>query len=184
MMMSMNVLKYLWGQAVLTATYLINKMPSRVLDWKSPIEMLKGKDEDVVSLKIFGCVCFLQDNKLNVGKLDPKVVKCVFVGYSAIQKGYVCWSSIEGRLFVSMDFTFRELEPYYSTQVASPFGDLLDTGGMRREGEDDSSSERRMVSVGDIPCPLVELAMVPDHVVVPDHGGPNQRMVGLRLRGS
>jgi hypothetical protein len=62
-----------------------------------------------------------------------------------------------------MNVTFREFEPYYSTQVASPFGDSLDTGGMRREGEDDSSSERRMVSVGDIFCPLVESAEVPDH---------------------
>jgi hypothetical protein len=163
MMMSMNVPKHLWGQAVLIATYLINRMSSRVLDWKSPIEMLRGKNQEVIPLKTFGCVCFVQDNKPNVGKLDPKAVKCVFVGYSATQKGYVCWSPIEKRLFVSMDVTFRELEPYYSTQVASPFDDSLDTGGMRREGEDDSSSERRMVSVGDIPCPLVESAEVPDH---------------------
>jgi hypothetical protein len=161
--MSMNVPKYLWGQAVLTATYLINRMPSRVLDWKSPIEMLKGKNGDVLPLKTFGCVCFVQNNRPNVGKMDPKAVKCVFVGYSATQKGYVCWSPIKRRLFVSMDVTFRELEPYYSTQVASPFGDSLDTGVMRREGKDDSSSERRMVSVGDIPCPLVESVVVPDH---------------------
>jgi transposase InsO family protein len=51
MMMSMNVPKYLWGQAVLTATYLINRMPSRILDWKSPIEMLKCKNEDVLLSK-------------------------------------------------------------------------------------------------------------------------------------
>jgi hypothetical protein len=183
MMMLMNVLKYLWGQAVLTATYLINRMPSRVLDWKSPIEMLKGKNEDVLPLKTFGCVCFVQDNRPNMGKLDPKDVKCLFVGYSTTQKGYVCWSPIERRLFVSMDVTFRELDPYYSTQVASPFGDSLDTGGMRREGEDDSSSERRMVSVGDIPCPLVESAVVPDHVVVPDHERTEPENGGTQAQG-
>jgi Integrase core domain/GAG-pre-integrase domain len=87
MMMSMNVPKYLWGQAVLTATYLINRMPSRVLDCKSPIEILKGKNEDVLPLKTFGCVCFVQDNRPNVGKLDPKAVKCVFVGYSLPRRG-------------------------------------------------------------------------------------------------
>jgi hypothetical protein len=87
MMMSMNISKHLCGQAVLTAIYLINRMLSRILDWKSPIEMLKGKNEDVIPLKIFGCVCFVQDNRPNVEKLDPKDVKCVFVGYSATQKG-------------------------------------------------------------------------------------------------
>jgi Integrase core domain len=181
MMMSMNVPKYLWGQAVLTATYLINKMPSRVLDWKSPIEMLKGKNGDVLPLKTFDCVCFIQDNRPNVGKLDPKAVKCVFVGYSTTHNGYVCWSPIERRLFVSMDVTFRELEPYYSTQVASPFGDSLDTGGMRREGEDDSSSERRLVSVGDIPCPLVESVVVPDHERTEPENGGTQAQGELRV---
>jgi IS30 family transposase len=40
-MISMNVSKYLLGQAVLIAAMLINRRPSRVLEWKSPFEMLK-----------------------------------------------------------------------------------------------------------------------------------------------
>jgi hypothetical protein len=89
MMISMNVPKYLWGQAVLTATMLINRRPSRVLEWKSPFEMLKGENCDILPLKIFGCVCFVQDYRPNVGKLDPRAVKCIFVGYSTTQKGCV-----------------------------------------------------------------------------------------------
>jgi hypothetical protein len=101
-----------------------------------------------------------------------------------------------------MDVTFRELEPYYSTQIASPFGDSLDTRGMRREGEydssserrmvsdddssserrmvsdDDSSSERRMLSVRDIHCPLVE------STEVPDHGGTEPENGGTQAQGS
>jgi hypothetical protein len=53
----------------------------------------------------------MQDNRPGVGKLDPRAIKSVFVGYSATQKGYVCWSPIERRLFVSMDVIFREHEP-------------------------------------------------------------------------
>jgi hypothetical protein len=37
-------------------------------------------------------VYFVQANRPNVGKLNLRVVKCIFVGYSDIQKGYVCWS--------------------------------------------------------------------------------------------
>lgn len=113
LMFSMNVPKYLWSEAVLTATYLINRMPSQVLDWKSPYEILNGENKYIVPPKVFGCVCFVRDHRLTVGKLDPRAVKCVFVGYSATQKDYMCWSPVERRMFVSMDVTFRELEPYY-----------------------------------------------------------------------
>jgi hypothetical protein len=54
----------------------------------------------------------VQDNRPNVGKLNPRAVKCIFVGYSGTQKGYVCWNHVEKRLFVSMNVIFRELEPY------------------------------------------------------------------------
>jgi hypothetical protein len=90
----------------LTAAQLINRMPSRVLEWKSLCELFKRDNGGILTLNVFGCVCFVKDNRPSVGKLDPRTVKCVFVGYSATQKGYVCWSPVEKRLFVSMDVHF------------------------------------------------------------------------------
>jgi hypothetical protein len=40
LMFTMNVPKFLWREAVMTATYLINRMPSRVLGMKTPYEMI------------------------------------------------------------------------------------------------------------------------------------------------
>jgi hypothetical protein len=70
------------------------------------MEMLQGKNESIPPPKVFECVCFVKDNRPMVRKLDPRTVKCIFVGYSGTQKGYVCWSPIERRLFVSMDMIF------------------------------------------------------------------------------
>ena len=93
------------------AIALINRMPSRVLEWKSPCELLQGDNFGILPSKVFGRVCFVKDSIPSVGKLDPRVVKCVFVGYSATQKGYVFWSP------VSMNVHFRESELYYKREV-------------------------------------------------------------------
>jgi hypothetical protein len=57
LMFMMNVPKFLWSEAVMTATYLINRMPSRVLGMKTLYEMIYGKNEFIVLPKVFGCTC-------------------------------------------------------------------------------------------------------------------------------
>ncbi|WVZ55981.1 hypothetical protein U9M48_006573 [Paspalum notatum var. saurae] len=166
MMFQMNVPKYLWSEAVLTAAYLINRMPSRILGMKSPSELLFGQREFKIPPKVFGCVCFVRDYRPSVGKLDPQSVKCVFVGYSSTQKGYKCWDPIGKKLFVSMDVTFRELEPYYTKPWdLDPFFEEFSsiTEGDSREGENDCVQDEGTghegagqgeVVVGAIPCPM------------------------------
>jgi len=133
LMFTMNVPKFLWGEAIKTATYLINRMPLRVLDYKTPAECLLKSNVFVVSPKVFGCVCFVHDYRNSVGKLDPRAIKCVFMGYSPSQKGYRCWCPSERRFFVSMDVTFREYEPYYSS--AGGIGITLSPPEVQQEGE-------------------------------------------------
>jgi hypothetical protein len=97
----------------MTAIYLINRTPSRILGMKSPSELLFGENKFVVPPKLFGSTCFVRDHIPTAGKLDPRVVKCVFMSYSSSQQGYKCWNPSTKRMFVSMDVTFRESEPFY-----------------------------------------------------------------------
>ena len=105
------------GDALLTATYLINRMPSRVLDFKTPLEALSPplSASKGVFPKVFGCVCFVHVHGPPQGKLDPRALKCVFVGYSPTQKGYKCYHPPSRKQFVSMDVTFFETQSYFST---------------------------------------------------------------------
>jgi hypothetical protein len=52
-MFTMNVPKFLRGESMKTAAYLINRMTLRVLDNKSPAELLLDSNEFVVSPKVF-----------------------------------------------------------------------------------------------------------------------------------
>jgi hypothetical protein len=115
MYFTINVPKFLWGEAIKTATYLINRMPLRTLGYKTPAECLLNSNEFVVPPKIFGCVCFVHDYRNSIGKLDPRALKCVFMGYSPSKKGYRCWCPSEHRFFVSMDVTFHEHESFYES---------------------------------------------------------------------
>ena len=118
LLFTMHVLKYFLGEAVLTACHLINRMPSRVLQFKSPYDTLLHNLPTTSVLttlpfKLFGCLVFLKIHAQHRSKLHPKAFKHLFVGYSSNQKWYKCYSPISRRFYNSMDVTFFEHQPYY-----------------------------------------------------------------------
>ncbi|XP_016195998.1 uncharacterized protein LOC107637061 [Arachis ipaensis] len=98
-----------WGDATLSATYLINRLPSPTLSCRSPLELLTGRKPDYLFLKPFGCTCYPLLKHYNPHKFDFKSHQCIFIGYSDNQKGYRCLSPL-GKEFVSRDVVFNESE--------------------------------------------------------------------------
>ncbi|RVW90427.1 Retrovirus-related Pol polyprotein from transposon RE2 [Vitis vinifera] len=59
-------------------------------------------------------------------KLSAKAMKCLFLGYSRLQKGYLCYSLETHRYFISADVTFFEDSPFFSTTSESlPVSEVL-----------------------------------------------------------
>ena len=111
-----NVPKSYWGEAVLTSSYVINRIPSRVLGCKSPLETLSQLYLDIRSSfnlapRVFECTSFVHIHNHNRGKLDPRALKCIFLGYSSTQKGYKCYHLPTRKLYVSVGGTFVENKP-------------------------------------------------------------------------
>ena len=114
LLIGMGMPKPYWADATLTAAYLINRMPSRVLGYKTPVSVLQPNSPlFIVPPKVFGCVCHVHIHH-RTDKMDPKAVRCVFLGYSATQKGYRCYNPTTRRRYVSMDVTFFESVPFFS----------------------------------------------------------------------
>ncbi|KAL0284907.1 UNVERIFIED_CONTAM: Retrovirus-related Pol polyprotein from transposon RE2 [Sesamum angustifolium] len=77
-----------WGESILVATYLINRLPTYILQWKSPYELLFHKPPSYANLKGFGCLCFASNTSPSKQKFDARAHKCVFLGYSQTHKAY------------------------------------------------------------------------------------------------
>ncbi|RVW81598.1 Retrovirus-related Pol polyprotein from transposon RE1 [Vitis vinifera] len=91
LMFQMKVPKQFWADAVSTACFLINRMPTVVL----------------------------KDTRPFVTKLDPKALQCVFLGYSRLQKGYRCFSPNLNKYLVSTDVVFSEDTSFFSSPTSS-----------------------------------------------------------------
>ena len=63
--------------------------------------------------KVFGCKAFVHIHDHNRSKLEPRALLYIFLGYSATQKGYRCYSPEKRRYFVTMDVTFFENQSFY-----------------------------------------------------------------------
>ncbi|KAJ0764103.1 putative RNA-directed DNA polymerase [Helianthus annuus] len=99
-------LKY-WSDCVLTAVYLINRLPSSVLNGRSPYEVVFGFKPSLDHLRNFGCLCFstiLSESD----KFAYHADKCVLIGYSNEKKGYKLLCLDNKKVHFSRDVKFYE----------------------------------------------------------------------------
>jgi hypothetical protein len=100
-------LKY-WDEVFLTATYLINRTPTKLLSCDTPIHKLLGTSLDYSSLRVFRCTCWPNLQPYNSHKLQLRSTHFVFLGYSNMYKGFKCLDISKGPIYISRDVIFDE----------------------------------------------------------------------------
>ncbi|XP_027771542.1 uncharacterized protein LOC107015253 isoform X2 [Solanum pennellii] len=107
---------HFWGDAVLFACYLINRMPSSSIKNQVPHSILFPQSHLYpIPPHVFGSTCFVHNLAPGKDKLAPCALKCVFLGYSRVQKGYRCYTHGLHRYLMYADVTFFESQPYYTS---------------------------------------------------------------------
>jgi hypothetical protein len=104
-----------WSYAFLHAVYLINRVPTPVLQNQSPYHLLYNTPPDATDFKVFGCLCYASSIQSHRTKLETRARKSVFLGYKSGFKGYILYDLHTRELFISRHVVFHEcILPYKS----------------------------------------------------------------------
>ncbi|WVZ50486.1 hypothetical protein U9M48_001732 [Paspalum notatum var. saurae] len=97
-----------WPDALATATYLLNRRPSRVRQNTAPFQLLFCATPDYEHLRVFVCLCYPNIASTAPHKLAARSIACVFLGYLAEQRGYRCYDPVSRRVITSRHVYFDE----------------------------------------------------------------------------
>lgn len=97
-----------WGDCVLTAVFLINRLPTPLLNNKSPFQVLTHQQLNSKDLRVFCCLVYNPISPKNRHKFQPRDKPCVFLDYPAGYKGYKLLDSKTETVLTSRNVVFHE----------------------------------------------------------------------------
>ena len=97
----------LWGKTLKTATYILNKVPTKVIE-KTPYELWTSKKSSLKHLHIWRCPAEARPYRPNERKLDSRTINCYFVGYFKSSRGYKFYDPTTRSIFKTSNTRFFE----------------------------------------------------------------------------
>lgn len=97
-----------WGDCVLTAVFLINRLPTPLLNNQSPFEVMTSKKPDYSGLRVLGCLCYRSTSSKNRHKFQLRARPSVFLGYPSGCKGYKVLDLETNEIHITRNIVFHE----------------------------------------------------------------------------
>nr|GEY58062.1 putative retrotransposon protein [Tanacetum cinerariifolium] len=105
---SNNSSKVLLDYALETAVRILNMVPTKKFE-KTPYEVWHGKAPKLSYLKVWGYEAFVKrDTLTKPDKLEPRSIKCIFVGYPKEMMGFSFYYPPENKVLVAQNAEFLE----------------------------------------------------------------------------
>ncbi|GJR96510.1 retrotransposon protein, putative, ty1-copia subclass [Tanacetum coccineum] len=103
-MMNLTTLpKFFWGYAFESAARILNMVPTKKIE-RMPYEIWHGKAPKLSYLRVWGCEALVKRDAPE--KLNPRSIKCIFVGYPKETMGYYFYYPPENKIFVARNAEF------------------------------------------------------------------------------
>ncbi|XP_062076044.1 uncharacterized protein LOC133780190 [Humulus lupulus] len=110
MMQAKDISKRFWAEAINTACYICNRVHLRTGTTQTAYELWKGRNPNVSHMHIFGCVCYVLNDREHLGKFDPRSDEGVFLGYSLNSRAYRVFNKRTHSVVESINVRFDDLE--------------------------------------------------------------------------
>ena len=87
MISRINLPGFLWVEALKTALYILNRVPTKAVPL-TPFKLWTGRKPSLNHLKVWGCPAEVKLYNPTLSKLDSRTTRCYFVSYPEHSKGY------------------------------------------------------------------------------------------------
>jgi len=108
LMKSMKVLGRFWAEAVRHSVYLLNRLPTKPMGYRTPYEAWNGKRPHLGHLRIFGCKGHVKSTMPHLKKLDDRSVPMVYFGVEEGSKAHRLYNPKTKKIVVSRNVVFEE----------------------------------------------------------------------------
>ncbi|VVA16132.1 PREDICTED: Retrovirus-related Pol poly from [Prunus dulcis] len=103
-----NLPEAFWAEAVIHASYLVNRSLSKYIDFQCAKEVWYNKSIEYTNLKVFGCSAYALIPGDERTKLKLKSLECIFLGFESGVKGFKLWDLVNWKKILNIDVVFDE----------------------------------------------------------------------------
>nr|GEV91314.1 zinc finger, CCHC-type [Tanacetum cinerariifolium] len=101
-----------WAEAVGHVIYILNRVPTRALEDKTPYEALYNRKPNLENLRIFGCTAYAKITIPHLKKLDDRSIPLINLGVEEGSKACRLYDPVAKKKHVSRDVKFMETKPW------------------------------------------------------------------------
>jgi transposase InsO family protein len=105
MLSNLGLSRKFWAETAFNVCHLINCSPSIAIGKKTPIEVWCGSPYDYSQLRVF---CYTTYAYADNGRLEPRAIKYIFLGYGYGVKAYKLWNPEAHKAFYRRNVVFSE----------------------------------------------------------------------------
>ena len=104
----MSVPGCFWGEAVRHSVHLLNRLPTKVMGYRTPFEGWCGRKPQLGHMRVFGCRANVRPAVPHLKKLDDRSVGMVYFGVEEGSKAHRLYNPQTKKIVVSRDVIFEE----------------------------------------------------------------------------